>query len=135
AVGVKLEDGYAAELIGVRIEELIVKDVVVLSENPFAVSLQVGLRRLAFDLIAQNFLLSVGVGDVNLIEDKHGPGKDGANHNHGESGAIDADAGGLHGGQFAGFLQQAEGDEHGEEYRDGRHQVKQRRAQVQQVLR
>ena len=51
-VGVKLEDGDAAELVGVGIEDLVIKNVVVLSENPLAVSLQVGLRRFSLDLVA-----------------------------------------------------------------------------------
>ena len=49
--------------------------------------------------------------------------------------AIDAEAGGLHRGQLAGFLQQAEGDEHRQQHRHRRHQVNHRRAQVPQVFR
>ena len=134
-VRVKLEDRDPAELVGVGIENLVVENVVVLPENPLAVSLQVGLRRFTLDLVAQDFLFPVGARDVELIKNKHGRGKNGAHHNHRKRGAIDADAGGLHGRQLAGFLQQAEGDQHGQQYRDRRHHVKQRWAQVQQVLR
>src|ERR1017187_2181873 len=102
--GATLEDRDPAELVGVGIEDVVVENVVVLSEDPLAVSLQVGLRRFTLDLIAQDFLLLVGVRDVELIENKHGRGKDSAHHNHRKRGAIDADAGGLHGGQLTGLL-------------------------------
>src|ERR1019366_394710 len=134
-VRVEFEDGYSPELVGVGIEDLVVEDVVVLSENPLAVSLQVRLRWFALDLVTQNFLFLVGVRDVELIKDKHGRGEDSANHNHRKGRAIDANPGGLHRRQLAGFLQQSKGDEHGQQHRDRRHHIQQRGAQVQQVLR
>ena len=74
ARGVELEDGDVAELVAIGIEELVVVDVVVLAENPFAIGAQVGLRRLALDLVVQRFLALVGVGQVELVgkEQSHG---------------------------------------------------------------
>ena len=54
----------------IGIEDAVVVDLVVLSENPLAIGLQIGLRRLALDLVAQNFLLPVGMRNVELIEDE-----------------------------------------------------------------
>ncbi len=70
AGAVELKDGDVAELVAIGIEELVVVDVVVLAENPFAVGAQVGLRRLAFDLVVQSFLALVGVGQVELVGEK-----------------------------------------------------------------
>ena len=64
---VEFKDRDVAELIAIGIEELVVVDVIVLAENPPAVGAQVGLRRLAFDLIVQGFLALVGVGQVELV--------------------------------------------------------------------
>ena len=72
-VGIELEDGDAAEDVLVRIEDAVVINLVVLPEDPLAIGLQIGLRRLALDLIAQNFLLAVGVRDVELVEDEQRP--------------------------------------------------------------
>ena len=74
-VGIELEDRDAAEVILVRIENLVVVNLVVLAENPLAVGLQVGLRRLALDLVAQDLLALVGMGDVELVEDEQSGSK------------------------------------------------------------
>ena len=118
-LGIELEDGDAAEAVGVGIEDLVVVNVVVLAENPLAIGLQVGLRRLALDLVAQDLLPLVGVRNVELVEDEHGRGEDAAHHDHRKSRAIDADAGGLHGRQLTRFLQQAEGDQHRQQHASG----------------
>ena len=47
---VELKDADIAELVAIGIEELVVVDVVILAENPFAIGTQIGLRRFAFDL-------------------------------------------------------------------------------------
>jgi len=65
--GIDLKDGEVGELIAVGIEELVIVDVVVLAENPAPVGTQVGLRRLAFDLVVQRFLPLVGMGQVELV--------------------------------------------------------------------
>ena len=74
-VGVELEDRNSAEVVGVGIEDLVVVNLVILSENPLAIGLQIGLCRLALDLVAQDFLLTIGVRDVNLIEDEQSAGQ------------------------------------------------------------
>ena len=74
AGAVELEDGDVAELVAIGIEELVVVDVVVLAENPFAVGSQVGLRRLALDLVVQGFLALVGVRQVELVGEKQSDG-------------------------------------------------------------
>ena len=74
AGGVELKDGDVAELVAIGIEELVVVDVVVLTENPFAVGAQVGLRRLAFNLVMQSFLALVGAGQVELVGEKQANG-------------------------------------------------------------
>jgi hypothetical protein len=70
AGAIDLKDGDVAELVAVGIEELVVVDVVVLAENPFAVGTQVGLRRLALDLVVQRFLALVGVRQIKLVGEK-----------------------------------------------------------------
>ena len=67
AGGVELKDGEVGELIAVRIEELVIVNVVVLAENPAAVGTQIGLRRFAFNLVVQRFLSLVGVGQIELV--------------------------------------------------------------------
>ena len=64
---VELKHADVAELIAVGIEELVVVDVVVLAENPFAVGAEIGLRRLAFDLVVERFLPLVGVRQIELV--------------------------------------------------------------------
>ena len=68
--GIELKDGDSAEAVGVRIEDLVVVNLVGLAKNPLAIGLQVGLRRLALDLVAQDLLAPVGVRNVGLIEDE-----------------------------------------------------------------
>ena len=67
---IDLKDGDIAELVAIGIEKLVVVDVVVLTENPFAVGTEIGLRRLAFDLVVQRFLALVGAGQVELVGEK-----------------------------------------------------------------
>ena len=55
-------------------------------------------------------------------------------HDDRKSRAINAEAGGLHGGQLAGLLHQAEGDQHRQQDRHGGHQINQRGAEVQQIF-
>ena len=75
-VRIELKDGDVAELVAVGIEELVVVDVVVLAENPSAVGAEVGLRRLAFDLVVEGFLAVVGVRHIELVGEKHSRRKD-----------------------------------------------------------
>src|SRR5580700_2249925 len=132
--GVELEDGNSAEAVHVGIEDLVIVNLVVLAEDPFAVGLQISLWGFALDLIAQNFLLFVGMRYVDLIEDKQAASEDGGENNDRKSCAVDADTGGLHGRQLAGFLHQAKGDQHREQDRHGSHQVDERWREVQQIL-
>ena len=74
-IRIELEDRDSAERVEIGIEEPVVVNLVALPENPLAIGLQIGLRRLAFDLVAQNFLLAIGVRDVKLIEDKQSDGE------------------------------------------------------------
>ncbi len=67
---VELENGDIAELVAVGIEELVVVNVVVLAENPLAIGTQIGLRRLAFDLVVQRLLPFVGVGQIELVSEE-----------------------------------------------------------------
>ena len=50
------------------------------AENPLAVGLQISLRRLALDLVAQGFLALIGVRNVELVEDEQRRGEDSAQH-------------------------------------------------------
>src|SRR5271165_753328 len=95
-VGIELEDRDPAEVVGVGVEHLVVVDFVVLPKNPFAIRLQVGLGRLALDLVAQDLLLAVGVRDVELINDEQSYGKNSAEDNHRKRRTIDAHSAGLH---------------------------------------
>ena len=67
---IEFKDGYSAEAIGIGIEYLVVVNLVALAEDPFAVGLQIGLRGLALDLVAQDLLALVGVRNVGLIKNE-----------------------------------------------------------------
>ena len=67
---IELEGRKIAKLIPVRIEKLIVINFVVLPENPLATRIQVCLRRLAFNLVAERILPLVGSRQIELIKEK-----------------------------------------------------------------
>src|SRR5207248_8583849 len=72
---IELKHLQVAELITVGIEELIVVNVGMLPEDPFAIGIQISLWRLALDFIAQGVLPLVGVGKVDLVEEKQSSGQ------------------------------------------------------------
>src|SRR6201999_1715124 len=91
-VGIEFEDRDAAKRIRFGIEYAVVINLIALAEDPFAIGLQIGLRRLALDLVAQDLLLAVGVRDVDLIEDEKHRSEDGSDHDNRYRRAIDAEA-------------------------------------------
>ncbi len=132
---IELKDGDVAELVAIGIEELVVVDVVVLTENPLAVGAQVSLRRLAFDLIVQRFLALVGVGQIELVGEEQSYCQRRSGHDHRRDDAVDAGSSGLDGGNFVGPLHHAKRDQHGEQHDQRSHIVKQIGRDVEQVLR
>ena len=101
---IELKDRYAAEGVAVGIEKLVVVNVGVLAEDPFAVGPKIGLGGLALDAIAQLILPFVGVGKIQLVGEKEPAGhQDGSDH-HWNDNAVEADASGLDGGDFIGAL-------------------------------
>src|SRR5580658_10829773 len=80
---IELKNCDIAELVAIGIEKLVVVDVVVLTENPFAVGAEVGLGRLAFDLVVQSLLALVGAGQVELVGEKQSYGHYAGSHDYG----------------------------------------------------
>src|SRR5580700_40070 len=90
-VRIELEHGDAAKNIAVGIEELVVINIRVLPEDPFAVGTKIGLRRLTFDFVAQRVLTFVGVRKVELIGHEKHAGDHHGGHEYGNDDAIKAD--------------------------------------------
>jgi hypothetical protein len=70
---VELEDGNIAEGVDVGVEVLVVKDAVgaawvLLTEDPLTAGMLEGLGGFAFDDVAQRFLPTIGLGQVQLVE-------------------------------------------------------------------
>ena len=119
-LGVELEEGEVGEVVGVGVEELVVEDVsglagLLLAEDPLLVGVEGGLGWAAFDFVAEGFLLAVGLGQVGLVEGEERAGQDAGDGDDGNDEPVEADTGGLHGGEFAGAVELAEGDEGGDE--------------------
>ena len=131
---VKLKNGNVGELIAVGIEELVVINIRVLAENPFSVRSQIGLRRPAFDLVAQRVLPFVGVRQVELIEEEKAACEQYTNHHYRKHNAINADAGGLDRRHFIGAFHQSKRDQDRQQHSVLRQVVDEVRAHVQQVV-
>src|SRR5262249_32616956 len=67
---IELENREIAELVSVGIEKLVVVDGAMLAENPFAIGIQVSLRRTAFDSVQEFVLALIRVWQVELIGKK-----------------------------------------------------------------
>ena len=93
-----------------------------------------GLRRAALDDVAQRLLPAVGLGQIELVEEKQAHGKDGGDGDDGNHQPVEADAGGLHGDDFAVAVEHAEGDQHGDQHRQRRDLVEHAGRQVDQVV-
>ncbi len=68
--GIELEYREVAKLVAIGVEKLVVVNIGVLAEDPLAVRIQIGLRRLALNLVAQRVLPLVRVGKIKLVEEK-----------------------------------------------------------------
>ena len=90
-----------------------------LSGNPLAVGAEEGLGGSAFDDGEEGFLAAVGGGEVELVEGEERGGDDGGEDEHGGDDAVEADAGGLHGGELRRAGERAEGDEDGDQDAEG----------------
>ena len=74
------------------------------------------MRGAALDGVAEGFLSAVGLGQIVLVEEEEADGQDGGDGDDGNDEAVEADAGGLHGDDFAVAVEHAEGDEGGDEH-------------------
>jgi hypothetical protein len=122
----------------VGIEELVVKDAggfagVRLAEDPLLLGMQEGLRRAALDDVAQRLLPAVGLGQIELVEEEEADGQDGGDGDDGNHQPVKADAGGLHGDDFAVAVEHAEGDQHGDEHGQRRNLVEHAGREVDEI--
>ncbi len=122
-VGLELEDGEVGEDVFVGVEELVVEDArgcgwvfrqiafigglcgVLfggLAGDPLAVGTEEGLGGLAFDDGAQGLLAAIGGGKIELVEGEEGGGDEERGAEDRRDDAVEADAGGLHGGELGG---------------------------------
>ena len=92
---IELKDGDVGELVAVRVKELVVVNVGVLSEDPLLIGTQVSLRGLAFDLVAKSVLALIGVGELRVVENKESAGEHYTGEEQWECQAIEADAASL----------------------------------------
>ena len=95
--GIELEDGEIGELVAVGIEELVVEDArrlagVRLAEDPVLLGMEDGLRRAALDDVVQSLLPAVGLGQIELVEEKEADGEDGGDGDDGNHQPVKADA-------------------------------------------
>src|ERR1017187_5881089 len=112
-LGIELEDGEVGKDVAVGVEGLVVEDACGsacliglgrLSRDPLPTREEEGLGRLALDLGAKLFLAAVGVGQVRLVEGEQGGREDGGDDEDGRDDTVEADAGGLHGGELGGAI-------------------------------
>ena len=137
--GVELEYGEVGKLVAVGIEEFVIENTPwlagqwLLSEHPFLLGMQVGLRGPALDLVAQRLLLAVGLGQIVLVEQKqHHRQHRGHGHNRNDQ-PVQADPRGLDGDNLAVAVHHAEGDQRRNQHRQRRNVVEHAGRQVQQV--
>ena len=119
--GLELKDGEIGEDVAVGVEELVVEDAAGLAGasvgagDPLAIGAKKGLGGLAFDGGAEGLLAAIGLREIELVEGEERAGDDAREDEDGDDDAIEAGAGGLHGGELGGAIERAEGDEDGDE--------------------
>ena len=86
-----------------------------LAGDPLAVGTKEGLGGLVLDDGAEGFLAAIGGGKVELVEGEEAGGDEERGDEDRCDDAVEADAGGLHGGELGGAAERAEGDEDGDE--------------------
>ena len=123
AGGVEFKHGDVAEAVAIGVEEFVVVNGGAGAHHPHAVGTQESLRRLAFNGVAQCLLLAVDRGQIVFVKEKKTSGNDARQRQHRHYHAVDADAGGLHGGYLIGFFHQAKSDQHRDQHAHGRHGV------------
>ena len=136
--GIELEDGEVGEFVAIAVEELVIKDAAGLTgarmaEDPGLLGMKDGLRRAALDDVAQLLLAAIGLGQVELVEQEEADGENRGDRHDGNDQAVQADAGGLHGDDFAVAIEHAEGDQHGDEHGQRSDGVKHAGGEVDQV--
>ena len=138
--GVELEDGEVGEGVALGVEVLVVEDaggcagVVGLAGDPLAVGSGEGLGGLVLDDGEESFLAAIGVGEIELVEDEEAGGDQQGDEQYGRDDAVEADAGGLHGGEFGGAVEGSEGDEDGDEGAERRDVVEDEGDEVDEVF-
>jgi len=134
-----LEDGNIPEGINVRIEILIVENTAglagpLLAEDPFAAGMLKGLRRLAFNDVAQRLLAAIGLREVELVEHEERNGQDRCDGYNRHGNAVEADACGFHGGQLAVAVHDAEDHQHTNEDAERGDEVDHAGGEIDEVL-
>jgi hypothetical protein len=112
-LGIELEDGEVGKdgAVGFGVEGLVVEDArgfsrfVRLAGDELTAREGKGLCGLVLDLGAELLLAAVGGGQVGLVEGKESAGKNGRKHEDRGDHAVEADAGGLHGGELGGAVE------------------------------
>src|ERR1700728_3516964 len=93
-----------------------------------------GFGGFAFDDVAQSFLAAIGLGQIQLIEDEQRDGKDGGDGNDRHGDAVEAHPGGLHGGELAVAVHDAEDHQHADEDAERRDEVNHAGGEIDEVL-
>src|SRR5580698_32574 len=100
---IELEDAQSAEEVLIGIEKFVILNFRAFAENPLPGWLEIGLRRAAFDLVAQCVLALVGVGKKRIVEQEHSRGDDAAGQRERQNQAVEAHAAGLESDHFVIF--------------------------------
>ena len=115
--GIELEDGEVVEGVFFGVEVLVVEDaggvagVVGLAGDPLAVRAEEGLGGLVLDDGEESLLAAIGGGEIDLVEGEEAGGDEDCYDEDRRDDAVEADAAGLHRGEFGGAVQRSEGDE------------------------
>src|SRR5205085_8401150 len=97
---IQREDGEICKLVALAIKKFIVVDLMVGSENPLALWIQIGLCRLTLDLITESILPLISMRQIKLVEEEQRERQHRCQGDHRHDEPIEANAGGLHCGEL-----------------------------------
>ena len=97
------------------------------------VRMQIGLHRLALDLLANRVLLAIGVRHIVMSESEQAAAHQQRRRQHRHGQPVQADAAGFHGRDLVVLGENAESDQHRHQHADGRRVEDQLRRQKEQI--
>ena len=132
--GIQLQNIQLTKEIPRRVEELVVINFPVFAEDPLVAWMEIGLGRLALDLVAKSVLLLVGVREIGVVENQHRGSQRESGKEKRQGNAINADAGGLASHDLVVFGHHPERDKHAHERSQGRKLVEKIRREIPEIF-